>query len=111
MDVINERPSESLKKLNFLRVISYIKKFLETLEIGKTYDRTKPEDLLIIKLENIIKDFLTHIKNRKGINKFEIFKINIDFDKILVDLDIHMYDMVYNMIVEIPYTSKNYGLK
>jgi len=111
MEIIDGQPSESLKRLNFLRAIVYIRGSLKSIDLGKTHDRTKPERLLIEKLENIIKDFLNHIKNRKGLDRFEILKINIVFDKIFVDLDIHMYDMIYNMIVGIPYTSNNYGLK
>jgi len=106
--------TSALQELNTRRVILYIKNTLESIEIGKTWDRIKPEILLIAKLKTIITDFLEAIKNRKGINGFKILSINIDFDKIFIDLDIYIdyldYNS-YNIIITIPYTSNNYGLK
>lgn len=109
--MIFTRPNDDLKQLNAIRAITYIREALGCIEIGKTYDRTD-QDGLIIKLETKINKFLSYIKDRKGISGFKLLNINIKVEKILFDLRINFesFDDFY-MTIEIPYTSTNYGLK
>ena len=109
--MIFSKPIDTLKQLNAIRTITYIKKALECIEIGNDYDRTKINNI-ISEIKNKINKFLCYIKDRRGISGFKLTNINIEIEEILVDICINFedYDDFY-MIISIPYTSTNYGLK
>jgi len=105
---LNERPSETLRKLNAIRVVEYIKKFLDSIELEKPC-KTKPYELMR-DLEVIIVGFLKSVEDRKGINGFSILDMHDEIETIFLELDIYVDYNTYNMIRHVPYTT-NYGLR
>lgn len=104
------RPDEKIYQLNIAMATNYIRRFLTSIEIGKTFDRTL-QNKLKDNIKNIVSDFLESLVSRKGLSDFRILNINIELEDIIVKLYI---DFGYSSSVIsswIPYTSTNYGLK